>query len=143
MNEIRLRDIPWETIDTAIRAFRVAWFTKDKPDVPSFVVSETVEDIEDRLRRDFHYEGAPYSYNYEGEVINLRRPQSVNEDGVPMEHHIRGFETDDGVEMLCQLEASRYEAKEEHLDPEYMDWEAGKEIGLEVMRDAGFGVSDE
>lgn len=143
MADIRLRDIPWETVDTAIRAFRVAWFTREKPDVTSFVVSETVEDIEDRLRRDFNYEGSPYSYNYEGEILNLRRPEGVDSDGIPMEHHIRGFEVEDGVEMLCQLEPSRYEAKEEHLSSGAVDWEAGKDIALEVMKEAGFGVSDE
>lgn len=142
MTSIRIRDIPWETIETAVKAFRIAWFTKPKPDIDGFVVSETVEDIEDRLRRDFHYEGAPYSYNFEGEILNLRRPEGFHDDGTPMEHHIRGFEHDDGVELLCQWEASRYEAKEQHLDPDYLYWDEGKEIGIEVMKEAGFGVSE-
>jgi hypothetical protein len=82
--------------------------------------------------RDAHFEGTPASYDYDGEVLNLRQPAGVRphpEDGreVPMELHVRGFETEsDGLLLLAHSEASRYEATGPHLREELFSWDRGQ-----------------
>lgn len=125
--------LPWGAARDVLQELRDQYFEKPRPrGVPALVVDADVDALETALR-DRHFEGAPASYDYAGEDLNLRRPAGTMphpETGatVPMETHVRGFATtDDRLLCLTHHEASRYEATGEHLRPGLYSWERGRE----------------
>jgi hypothetical protein len=99
--------------------------------VPALLVDVEVAALEDTLRAEY-FEGTPAAYDYDGEVLNLRRPAGTQrhpESGreIPMELHVRAFETAErGLLLLAHVEASRYEASGEHLREGMLSWDRGR-----------------
>jgi len=119
---IPLGRLPWRAIRDVIRDLREQYFGKPRPrGVPGLVVDAKPAALEVQLREAYHFEGAPASYDYAGEDLNLRRPAGEHphpDDGRPiaMELHVRAFETTDGRALvLTQFEPSRYEEPGPHL----------------------------
>jgi len=110
-----------------LRDIRNAYFRKPKADVKQVVVTDlSVEELEAQLRQEAFFEEAEeYTYKYEGEILNLRRPAGV-EDGYQMVLHVRGFEHPDGVELLAHYEISRFNHPQEHLDGTIFRWDEGQ-----------------
>lgn len=135
-----------------LRALRQAWggisakyFTTARPrEVPALLVDAEIDEIEAQLRN-IHFESVDlYSYEYEGEVLNLRRPDGPNEKlaggPIPTELHVRFFKTADG-RLLCLAhhEASRFEAWKAHIKETLFSWERGREKFSGVLSAAGIG----
>lgn len=135
---MKLRDIPWNLVSDIRKQIRSAFFTREKPDLEQFVVKTSVNPLETTLRDGYNFEGAPYSYDYNGEIMNLRRPEGIDENGHYAELHIRGFRHEDGVEIYAHYEASRYEEKKKHLQAEYKSNEMGEMLSYEIINEAGF-----
>lgn len=137
--QLSLADVPWALVRDGIEIARREWYTKPWPeDVPALVASQPPDDIEYRLRVDECFEGSQFSYRYEGEVLNLRRPYGVHADGGPMELHVRGRPYGDlgeQTELVTHLEFSRYECRQRHIDEEMVDWQAGTAALREILQD--------
>ena len=126
--------LPWRAARGIVRDLRERYFGKPRPKgVPGLVVDTDADTLEARLR-EHCFEGALASYDYEGEVLNLRQPAGVKPHpktgaDVPMELHPRGFETADGqLLVIAHLEASRYEATDEHLEEGLLSWDTGQGV---------------
>lgn len=118
-----LRDVlirlPYRRIRWTIEAVRML-FPRDWPKhTQSYLtVGGTPEQWEQWLR-DAHFEGTALSYRYTGEVINLRRPEGTDEEGRPMELHLRarwvGGDDPQALEWIGHVEACRYERQRDHI----------------------------
>lgn len=135
---LSLADLPWRLIRDGIAFARREWYTHPWPeDVPALVASQRPGDIAYRLRVDEAFEGSQFSYRYEGETLNLRRPYGIHADGGPLELHVRGRPLEDGekTELVAHLEFSRYECRQRHIDEEMVDWQAGTAALREILQD--------
>jgi hypothetical protein len=137
-----VRDIPWKFLLNVLRNVRNTFYKKSKPDVNQIVVDLAPDELDDRLRNDHYYEDlTEYTYKYRGEVINLRRPAGV-EDGYQMVAHVRGFPHEDGLELMCHYEISRWDAPREHLNGTIYSWDIGEEILKADLDTLGIGYND-
>jgi hypothetical protein len=129
---VPLGRLPWRATRDIVQELREQYYGRPRPrGVPALLVDADVATLETALR-DKHFEGTPAAYDYNGEVLNLRRPAGVKRHPktgaeVPMELHPRAFETaDSGLLVIAHLEASRYEATGEHLSEGMLSWETGQ-----------------
>lgn len=129
--------LPWRLIKRGIAATRRRYYTVDWPgDVPSVLVGADPAGLERRLRECEGFEGTPYSYRYEDEAVNLRRPWGLADTYGPRELHVRGRPLDGGLELIAHVEPSRYECKHAHIESEHVDWQAGYEALLGIVSEA-------
>lgn len=131
-----VRDVPWKFLMRVLRSVRNTFYQKSKPDVDQLVVTNLDHaQLKERLQEHAHFEdAAEYTYKYKGEVVNLRRPEGV-EDGYQMVIHIRTFDHEKGTECLCHYEISRFAHPREHLDGTIFKWREGKNRLTEVLND--------
>lgn len=120
-----VKDLPYNRLLAVKEAIKMRFGTVSWPDhAPTLIVTDRdVEELEHDLRA-WHYEGLYLSYNYEGQVLDLRRPEGVSNDGKQLELHIRARDSPDeeGLEVLAHLELSRYEHKRDHIHGEGLIW---------------------
>lgn len=151
--------LPYRYFRHLLRDFRNRYFGKSRPRGVPGIVADAGPDELDKALRPRHYEPADlFSYEYDGEVLNLRRPDGfdpdpVTGDPVAMENHIRGFALDSGKTfLLTHYEANRFSETSDHFDGENYSWERGAakaaddldELGLEYERvdsEAAAGVT--
>ena len=123
MPERALRKIPYNRLLRFIDWARKHLFKKPWPDdVTLLEVDLGPSELEDRLRN-IHFEGIHLSYKYKGQVVEVRRPELVDEKGDQFELHVRARKNEDRRSEVCMhIEYSRYEHKEEHINSEYIRW---------------------
>ena len=109
---------------------RRTYFNRPWPDRPRLLIDADVGELERWLREERRFEGTPYTYEYEGEVLNLRAPWGLDDRGRQRELHVRAREIDGPMgatlEVITHTELSRYEHKQEHIDGVGLDWSEGR-----------------
>lgn len=120
--------LPLRAMQTLWKDLKTQYFTAEQPDAPGLLVKCTHDELEEVLRERQFESVDLYSYEYEGEVLNMRTPSGLVE-GVPQELHVRTFDTErDGwIRLLVHDEGSRFEAWENHYFAKMMSWERGRE----------------
>lgn len=128
--------LPVRELMRAYRALRRQFFTVGWPeDAPAVVVEDDPETVEWALRKHANFEsGVTMSFRYDGEVLNLRRPETVvtrSEDSgtvdIQMQLHIRArpHPARDGAwEYVGHEEADPDEHPRRHLNSEGFAWNA-------------------
>lgn len=142
--KVPLGRLPWHYFRETLRDLRYAYFDYPRPrGVPAIITDDPVETVERRLREKHHVEGVPYSYYYNREVANLRRPSGRRRhpqtgEMVQMALHLRGFTLADGRTLwIAHDEPSRYEEQGLHLSETMLSWERGREMCAELFEAAG------
>lgn len=126
----RLRHVheaPLRNLRHSLWWIRKTFFTKQRVETPAFLVELTKPEVE-RLFGRHHFEpGWELSYNYLGEVLNLRRVVYV--DDRPYEWwqvHIRGYHHDDGgIELTAHFETEPSEHPDAHVEMYGLDVDRG------------------
>jgi hypothetical protein len=141
--------LPYRALRDTLRQLGNQYARTDRPRrVPGLLVTDTTAaDLEAALRETAHFESVDlYSYQYDGEVCNLRRPAGsvVDPSGhgtIPVELHVRAFETADGdLWLLAHREASRFEAWGAHIRETVFSWDAGRDQTEQLLADLGIGA---
>ena len=115
----RLKDLPYEAVMRFVDRIRKEFFSVSWPDHAPTIEPE-IDTDELRLRlREQGYEGLYLSYQYEGQVVDLRKPVYDFETETAKEIHVRQHE--DG-RFVGHIEASRYEEKEAHINEDGFEW---------------------
>lgn len=135
--------LPFRAAQDAWGELADQYFGKSRPrGIPALVVNISVDDLDTTLRQQSHFEGADdRSYEYEGEVLNLRRPSGLRThpdtgEAVPMELHVRAFQTEAGdLLLLPHDEASRSEAWGAHYRGRLLSWDRGRDELASVLDD--------
>jgi len=136
--------LPYRAVRQIARDLGDQYFGVRRPrGVPGVVVDVKLDELEAGLRSR-HFESADiYSYEYAGEVLNVRRPSGTRphpESGaeIPMELHVRAFATnDDRLLLLAHDEASRVEAWGEHMRETLLSWSRGQEDLIQDLDELG------
>lgn len=146
---IPLGRIPYRHLRRMIRDIGDTYFGTSRPrSVPALIADAPPEEVEAALRDDRYESGDLYSYEYGGEVWNLRRPAGMamnpkTERQIPMEVHPRGFLTDDDRTLiLSHREANRWEATKAHIDETVMSWSDGRDAVLADLSDVDFEITE-
>ena len=125
---IPLSQLPWTAKRQLFYWWRKSWFTVDKPDNPSFVVDQPVEDIRKELAKQGFVPEWPLSYRYGGEILNMRYYFYDPAESLPNRQiHVRGFNHADGVELMCHEEPTPEHHPKEHLESNDMAFEPANE----------------
>lgn len=115
-----LIDLPYREIRLAIDVVRKLSPVEWPEDDPHYRVPAPPADVEAFLRNRRHFEGVDLSYHYEGQELDLRRPEGADESGVQLAVHLRGRGaggdgSDKETELIGHIEASRYEHQDDHM----------------------------
>jgi len=113
-------DLPWNSVRSGYRWMRRTFFTVSKPDGPYFVVDADLDELRELFGVRSHAPNWEFSYNYQGEDLNLARvfyDPNRGPDGVDWwQYHVRAFERDDGlVEFTGHVEPEPTEHAKPHL----------------------------
>lgn len=127
--KIPLTQLPWTAKRQLFRWVRKSYFTVDRPDHASFVVDLTVDELEEVLGRQGFVPEWPLSYRYGGEVANLRLYFYEATKELPHRQvHVRAFEHENGLELMCHEEPTPDHHPQEHLESHDMAFEAANEF---------------
>ena len=136
-----LRNLPYEEFKRALHFTRRYWFSVGLPNVPGMVLDIDAKRLERILKEEYQYEDADrYSYHYDEEVVNVRTPHGLSDEGKQMENHIRLFDLEgDDWPTFCMphYEHSRFEHWEEHINDVGLSWDRGIEIVTNVSTELG------
>lgn len=136
-----VRRIPLRELVRIHRALRRSFFSIDWPKGAPGVYSDvSPAQVEGRLRRDHHFEsGVTLSYRYEGERLNVRRPEGVmtlQGKTVQLQLHIRGRKVDDMVwEYAGHIEPDPDEHPRLHIEEVGFRWD--RDLTQQVLSEAG------
>lgn len=126
------------TLNKAIAFIRKRWFTLKKKDYDGIVVEASPDAVYRALVGERHYENAhKFSYNYKGEVHNIRRSEGfddVNGEEKHMESHARFWPHPNGTFVQAHYEQDRFTHPDGHLDNEGLSWKRGQEILLTEIK---------
>lgn len=130
--KLPLGRLPYKHIRELLREFGDRHFKTSRPRGVRLIKTDIEPSTLNTKLRDRHYEsGDLVSYQYDGEVYNLRRAGGYDTDTksgkrVEMENHIRIFETEDGGSMLLShYEPHRFSETSRHLKEHGMSWSDG------------------
>lgn len=125
-----------------LRDVRNTFYKVPKPDVQQLVITDVdVDELDSKLRKVYYEEAEEYTYKYDGEILNLRRPAGV-EDGYQMVVHVRGFPHPDGIEVQVHYEISRFNHPREHLDGTIFKWDEGQRQFEQDLDSAGLDYKE-
>lgn len=142
--KLPLGRLPWQAIKRTAQDITTKYFKRPRPtDKPGLLVHATPTELDFALRTLYFESGDLYSYEYDGEVLNLRRPNGYNGELSPMELHTRVFKTDesDVVLMLAHDEASRFESWGDHIRGSDLSWVHGRNHLKAVLDRSGITYS--
>lgn len=136
----RLRHIHETPLKNLRRSFwwiRKTFFTKPRTDTPAYLVGLTKPEIV-RFFGCHHFEpGWEMSYNYHGEVLNLRRVEYVDHERYEWwQVHVRGFlRGEGGIELTAHFETEPAEHPDAHIRRYGLDVGKGMATIREIMDD--------
>ena len=126
--KIPLTELPWQTKRQLFYWWRKSWFTIDKPDHPSFIIEQSVEEVREELAKQGFVPEWPLSYRYGGEILNMRYYFYDPAEDLPNRQiHVRGFSHPDGIELMCHEEPTPEHHPKDHLESHDMVFEAANE----------------
>jgi hypothetical protein len=137
----RLRHIHEAPLKNLRRSFwwvRKTFFTKQRTPTPSYLVDMTKPEIV-RLFGRRHFEpGWEMSYNYHGEILNIRRVKYVDHETYDWwQVHIRGFPHDEGTELTAHYETEPAEHPDAHIQLYGLDVDQGMTAVRKILEDEG------
>lgn len=152
---LHIHEAPLQNLRHSLWWIRKTFFTRSRSPVPSYLVSLSKPELQ-ALFGSRHFEpGWELSYNYHGEVLNLRRVEWVDhEDYHWWQVHIRGYNHEDGIELTAHFETEPAEHPDAHIGLEALDVDTGMEAVKAILEAEGIqyrslepgerpGISDE
>jgi hypothetical protein len=117
-----IKTLPFRRLRAIAESIKMEFATVPWPnDAPTIRVDMEPDELEPQLRGR-HFEGLFQSYTYAGQVLDLRRPEGVDEDGKQLELHVRARPVGGELEVLAHTERSRYEHKSDHINEIGFEW---------------------
>lgn len=121
---------PLRNLRHSIWWIRKTFFTKKRSPTPALLVDMTKAEVVRTFGRHYFEPGWELSYNYLGEVLNVRRIQWVDHEQYNWwQVHIRGYLHDDGgIELTAHYETEPSEHPDAHIDLYGLDIDHGMDV---------------
>lgn len=138
----RLRHIheaPLRNVRHSIWWIRKTFFTKPRSETPAYLVDLTKPEIMALFGRHYFEPGWELSYNYMGEVLNIRRVEYNDESEYAWwQVHIRGYHhAGGGIELAAHYETEPTEHPHAHIDLEGLETTYGMAVVGEILDEEG------
>ncbi|WP_265108873.1 hypothetical protein [Halosolutus halophilus] len=137
----RLRHIheaPLKNLRYSFWWIRKTFFTKPRAPTPSYLIDMRKPDIVRLFGRHYFEPGWELSYNYHGEVLNLRRIEYVDDDEYNWwQVHIRGYLHEEGIELTAHYETEPVQHPDAHIDLHGLDVEQGMAVVGQILNTEG------
>ncbi|MFW5917994.1 MAG: hypothetical protein ACOCR0_00780 [Haloferacaceae archaeon] len=115
---------------------RKTFFTQPQSPTPAYLVDRTKPEIVRLFGRRYFEPGWELSYNYHGEVLNLRRVEHVDDGTYEWwQVHIRGFLHDEGIELTAHYETEPAEHPDAHVRLEGLDIGKGMDVVETILEE--------
>lgn len=138
MNLTKLNPMYWRILKRLVSHVRVAVGTVDVDSRQLRCPNLTVEELRKLLGERHFTNSWELSYRYEGEDLNMRRPEYVHDEYNWYQLHARGFDTDGGgVEISVHVELEPTEYPAEHLSETNFSLSGGVSRLRELFDEAG------
>ncbi|MFW5922346.1 MAG: hypothetical protein ACOCRC_03485 [Halodesulfurarchaeum sp.] len=136
---LHIHEAPLRNIRKSFWWVRKTFFTKLPSETPAYLVEMNKPEVVQFFGHRHFDPGWEMSYNYHGEVLNLRRVQYVDHERYNWwQVHIRGFlHTGGGIELTAHYETEPTEHPDAHIRLHGLDVEHGMSVIQEIMEDAG------
>jgi len=132
----------WRYIRRTFNAIRLSLFSKD-PRPSQVSVDASIEEVRAALGRRHFTNAWELSYHYNGEDLNMRRPEYVDDDYNWYQLHIRGFERDDGgVDLHAHFELEPTAHPYGHIEGTNFNISRGAEMLVDILDEEGFEYED-
>ena len=134
-----LHTAPLNNLRHSLWWVRKTFFTKPRSVTAAYIVDLTKPEIVGLFGRNYFEPGWELSYNYLGEVLNLRRVEYVD-DGPHdwWQVHIRGYpHRDGGIELTAHFETDPSEHPDAHVRLYGLDVDYGMEVIRTILEDEG------
>lgn len=130
-----IHEAPLKNLRRTFWWFRKTFFTKPRSDTPVCRVSMSKDEIVQFFGHHHFEPGWELSYNYHGEVLNLRRVEYVDHERYNWwQVHIRGFHYGDGyIDLSPHFETEPTEHPDAHIDLVGLDVERGMETIRDIL----------
>lgn len=122
-DDIPLYALPFAEIRALADALRHHFFTIDRPDHPTITVKDMdLEELRTTLAKQGVKPGHIFSYVYEGEDYNgIFYYKDPDRKYPHRQIHIRGFQMDNGIELMCHEEPCWYHHPRVHIKSSDME----------------------
>lgn len=136
-----LSQLPWDSIRRAYRHLRKLLFTTPRSGGPYFLVDADLDEITEVLGQHSYAPNWEFSYNYRGEDLNLAQVvhhrSKTHPDAVWWQTHVRGWGTEDRVELQAHWETEPTENDSAHLEGHGLEVSIGMKNLREVLDEEG------
>lgn len=132
---MKLTDIPWKKLRLYFWKLRRKFFTIEVPEKHTKVVvrEKDLDKLKDMFRKEHFFVAWPYSYNYEGEVMNIVRPEYSDDEYEYYQLHIRAFPHKDGHVLMAHYELDPTVYPKEHIKEENLFEPKGVGMMKEIL----------
>lgn len=133
----RLRHIhkaPLRNLRLSLWWIRKTFFTKPRTPTPSYAIDMQKPEIVRMFGRRHFEPGWELSYNYHGEILNLRRIVYVdNEKYQWWQVHVRGYTYKKGIELTAHYETEPAEHPDAHINLHGIDVSHGMSVVKDIL----------
>lgn len=129
------RQLSLRSLRGGLWRLRKLCFTRSRSPEPSIVIPESNEVVTNLLSRNDFVPGWAVSYNYQDEILNLRRIERLTHpSGFDWwQVHIRGYDHPDGIELTAHFEPEPRRHPRAHLRLFGLDIDRGMDVLLELL----------
>lgn len=125
-----IHEAPLKNLRRSFWWVRKTFFTRPRSETPAFLVELDKPAVESIFGRHHFEPGWELSYNYHGEMLNLRRVVYSDQERYEWwQVHIRGYKhPDGGLELTAHYETEPAEHPDAHIDLYGLDVAHGMEV---------------
>lgn len=132
-----IHEAPLKNLRRSYWWVRKTFFTRPRSETPAFLLEATKPEVESLFGRHYFEPGWELSYNYHGEILNLRRVEYVDDGEYDWwQVHIRGYEHGErGIEITAHYETEPAEHPDAHIDLHGLDVGHGMEVVRGILEE--------
>lgn len=135
-----IKNVPWEVVRVAFMSIRGHMFEVGRPDTQAVAYAD-VEEVQRALGKHHFTKFWKLSYVYNGEDLNMRRPEYKDDDYEWYQYHVRGFRAEDKTYLNIHSELDPIVYPSEHIDEvNYSEDDGVEEIIMDILREEGIEV---
>lgn len=130
-----IHEAPLKNLRRSYWWVRKTFFTRPRSETPAYLVKASKAEVERLFGSHYFEPNWELSYNYHGEVLNLRRVEYSGDSEYDWwQVHIRGYEHgESGIELTAHYETEPAEHPDAHIDLHGLDVEYGMDEIEEIL----------
>lgn len=134
---LHIHETPLKNLRQSYWWIRKTFFTRPRTPTPSYLVDLDKPAALEVLGQRHFEPGWTFSYNYHGEVLNVRRGEYVDGEYTWWQTHVRGYDHPEGIELTAHYETDPAEHPDAHIDLHGLDVDHGMAEIKQILDERG------